>query len=158
MLGSRKSILDYGCQAKRDGYITLVWPNGSLRDIDWVDGSKTSKYSAFGKLGDGYGSLQLVGREGLEVQAVKIYMGNWVHTLKGSVTPPKAPAAEAKNHWYTKHKMMLERVMTIMSGVQEWELEGLRVEMRLSGCTNEERAEEQRFLQTILRRRLSPKI
>ena len=60
--------------------------------------------------------------------------------------PPKAPAAEAKSHWYTNHNMILERVMTIMSGVQEWELEGLRVEKRLSGCTNEEWAEEQRFL------------
>ena len=135
MLGSRKSILDYGCQAKRDGYITLVWPNGSLRDIDWVDGSKTSRYSAFGKLGDGYGSLQLVGREGLEVQAVKIYIGQLGAHFERQCDATKSTSSRSQNHWYTNHKMMLERVMTIMSGVQEWELEGLRVEMRLSGCT-----------------------
>ena len=33
----KQKIFDYGGQAKADGYIALVWPNGGLRDIDWVD-------------------------------------------------------------------------------------------------------------------------
>ena len=57
---SRK-VVDYGCQSRKDGCITLVWPQGNLRDIAWVNSRKNSLYSSFGKLGQGYGSLQLVG-------------------------------------------------------------------------------------------------
>ncbi|CAE7563786.1 unnamed protein product [Symbiodinium sp. CCMP2592] len=94
----------------------------------------------------------------MDVQALKIYMGSWVQTLKASVMPPKAPGTEAKTYWYANHKGMLDRVVAIMSGVDNQELENLREEVRLTGCTSEEWAEEQRLLQTVLDRQLAPDI
>ena len=83
----REKVLDFGTQNLLSIHPTLIFPMNNFHELEWVDGKTLQAYSSFGKLGGGFGGLQVSGKVGEPCQKLTSYCGKWVHQLKAAGMP-----------------------------------------------------------------------
>ena len=77
-----KAAVDFGTQATMDGKVAVVYPNPSLRFCKYFDWQLRSTYPLFGKVGNGFGGMEIKGAQGVNVIKATAYPGRYVHHMK----------------------------------------------------------------------------
>lgn len=106
----------------------------NFHELEWVDGKTLQAYSSFGKLGGGFGGLQVSGKVGKHCQKLTSYCGKWVHQLKAAGMPPSFAPAQCSQQWVANQHQKLMSSAQYLGGLSEFDVAGHRMEIRIGPC------------------------
>ena len=80
--------------------MAVVYPNPSLRFCKYFDWQSRSACPLFGKVGNGFGGMEIKGAQGVNVIKATAYPGRYVHHMKALGLPNKAAPKQCESKWF----------------------------------------------------------
>lgn len=115
-----------------DGKVAVVYPNPSLRFCKYFDWQSRSTYPLFGKVGNGFGGMEIKGAQGVSVIKATAYPGRYVHHMKALGLPNKAAPKQCESKWFGMQWSKLQTLVAQIGQLADMDVAGLRVEMRVN--------------------------
>lgn len=141
--------MDFGTQATLDGKVAVVCPNPSLKCSQYFDWQSRATYPLFGKMGNGFGGMEIKGVEGINVIKTTAYPGRFVHHMKALGLPNKSAPRKCEARWFGMQWSKLQTLVAQMGQLADNDVAGLRVEMRMN-YVEASWAEQERVLISML--------